>query len=158
MQLANMSKGAGEAFTKELARLGKDSEKIGKQVVMAGASPVADEIRKNLEENLKDHAFAGIGDGDLLGGKRNMYTGDLLESFGIAPPSMDQYGKIDTKIGFAGYDRKGVPNALKARAMESGTSWLRKRPFVRPAVNKTRGKSQEAMISKLDEAIKIYAL
>jgi len=64
----------------------------------------------------------------------------------------------NTKIGFDGYDRKGVPNALKARAMESGTSTQPKRPFVRPAVNRVKKKAIEEMGKTLDIELTIYAL
>jgi HK97 gp10 family phage protein len=153
--MAKMKINAGEAYSLKLSEFGKDAPEIAKKVVMAGANPIADEIRKNLIDNLRDPSYAGKGDKDY---KQNAFTGDLLDSFGIAPPGTDKNGNTNTKIGFAGYDRKGVPNALKARAMESGTSQLRKRPFVRPAVNKMRGKAIEEMSSKLDEEMKIYAL
>ena len=88
-----------------------------KDVVMAGAQPVADEIRKGLENNLAGSKYS---------------KGDLLGSLGITPPGVDSQGNVNTKIGFDGYDSKGVANQLKARVMESGTSKIKKRPFVRP--------------------------
>lgn len=109
-----------------------------KDVVMAGAQPVADEIRKSLERNLRGSKYS---------------HGDLLKSLGIAPPDIDRNGNANTKIGFHGYDRKGVPNAIKARVMESGSSKQKKRPFVRPAVRRSRKKSIEAMQKKLDEKV-----
>ena len=57
---------------------------------------------------------------------------------GISPPLQDKNGNTNVKVGFAGYDRKGTPNALKARAMESGTSTQPKKPFLRPAINKMK--------------------
>lgn len=149
-----------DELEKKLSKLGEKSIEIGKKVVRAGANPVADEIRKNLIENIKDPAYAGKGDGGLWGVKKNYgkSTGDLLDALGISPADVDKNGVINVKVGFSGYDRKGVPNVLKARAMESGTSRLRKRPFVRPAVNKTRQKSKDAMAEKFDELVKIYAL
>ncbi len=148
-----------DEYALKLSKLGAASDKIAKKVVMAGASPVADEIRKNLIANLRDPEYAGKGSPEGFGrAKQTISTGDLIESFGIAPPAVDKNGNTNTKIGFSGYDRKGVPNALKARAMESGTSKLKKRPFVRPAVIKTKKKAIEAMGDELDNQIKIYAL
>ena len=143
MILAKMTIKGIDEYANKLSKLGKDAPKIAKKVVMAGANPVADEIRKGLEANLKDSQYS---------------TGDLLDSFGIAPADIDRNGITNTHVGFEGYDRKGVPNALKARAMESGTSTQRKRPFIRPAVNKTKQKAINEMGKKLDEEIKIYAL
>lgn len=158
MHLAKMNINTGNEYALKLAKFGKDSAEIAKRVVIAGANPIADEIRRNLVENLRDPSYAGIGGGGHLGGKQSTQTGDLLESFGVAPLGVDKRGNTNTKIGFEGYDRKGVPNALKARSMESGTSRLRKRPFVRPAVNKKRRQAIEAMGKKLDDEMKIYAL
>lgn len=81
-----------------------------------------------------------------------------MRALGIAPPAVDARGNTNTKVGFEGYDKKGVPNALKARAMESGTSKLRKRPFVRPAVNSTKKKAVEEMGKTLEKEIQIYGL
>ena len=153
--MARMRINAGEEYALKLENFGRDAPEIAKKVVYAGANPVADAIRENLIKNLKDPSYAGTGTGST---KLNKYTGDLLDSFGVTPASEDSKGNTNVKIGFGGYDRKGVPNALKARAMESGTSRLKKRPFVRPAVNKTRKIAVEEMGKKLDEQMKIYAL
>ena len=111
-----------------------------KEVVWAGAQPVADEIRKGLKKNLQGSEYA---------------TGDLLNSLGIAPPDIDRNGNVNTKISFHGYDKKGVANKLKARVMESGSSKQKKRPFVRPAVRRARKKSINEMQKKIDETIEI---
>lgn len=141
--MAKMAIRGIEEYAMKLSRLGADAPKIAKKVVMAGADPVADEIRRNLQKNLSGSQYS---------------TGDLLDSFGVAPPDVDRNGNTNTKIGFEGYDRKGVPNALKARAMESGTSTQPKKPFVRPAVNKMKKKAIEEMGKTLDAEIKIYGL
>lgn len=141
--MARMTISGLDEYALKLSKLGADAPKIAKKVVMAGANPVADEIRKNLEKNLSGSKYS---------------TGDLLDSFGIAPPGVDRQGNTNTKIGFDGYDRKGVPNPLKARAMESGTSTQPKKPFVRPAVSKMKKKAIEEMGKTLDSEIKIYGL
>ena len=146
-----------DEYSEKLSKLGKDANKIAKKVVMAGAAPVADEIRKNLVANIRDPSPAGKNENGIIKQNYGKSTGDLLDSLGIAPAKVDREGNTNTHVGFSGYDRKGVPNALKARAMESGTSFLRKRPFVRPAVNKTKGKAIEEMGKALDEEIKIYS-
>lgn len=141
--MAKMKVNGGEDFALKLSKLGKDATKIAEKVVMAGANPVADEIRKNLKKNLEGSEYS---------------EGDLLDAFGIAPPGVDKRGNTNTKIGFEGYDRKKVPNALKARAMESGTSVQKKKPFIRPAVNKMKKKAIDEMGKEFDQQIKIYAL
>jgi HK97 gp10 family phage protein len=124
----------------QLSKLGKMTTEIAKDVVMAGAQPVADEIRKGLQANLQGSKYS---------------KGDLLDSLGIAPPDVDNNGNVNKKIGFDGYDSNGVANQLKARVMESGTSKIKKRPFVRTAVNRSKKKAIEEMSKKFDEEIKI---
>ncbi len=137
--MARMTIKGTDELAIQISRLETMSTEIAKDVVMAGAQPVADEIRKGLEKNLQGSKYS---------------TGDLLDSLGIAPPNIDEKGNVNTKIGFDGYDRKGVPNVLKARVMESGSSKQKKRPFVRPAVNRSKQKAIEEMQKKLDEELK----
>ena len=125
-------------FSLQLSKLEESTSEIAKKVVMAGAKPVADEIRKGLEKNLKGSEEA---------------TGDLLKSLGITPPSVDDKGNTNVKVGFGGYDRNGVANVLKARVMESGSSRQKKKPFVRPAVNKSKEKAIQAMQETMNEEI-----
>ena len=157
--MAKMTIKGLDEYALKLSKLGNEAVEISKKVVMAGANPVADEIRKNLVANIRDPASVSKQGKGIVKKNYGRSTGDLVDAFGIAPPDIDRLGNTNTKIGFEGYDRKGVPNALKARAMESGTSKLKKRPFVRPAVNKTKKTAMEEMGKKLDEEIyKIFAL
>ena len=150
---------AGDEYALKLSKLAAKSDQIAKKALYSAADIVADEIKKNLVENLRDPAYAGTGSygksqAGAWGGKSSVPTGDLEESFGITPISQDEDGDWNVKIGFDGYDRKGVPNQLKARAMESGTSTLRKRPFVRPAVNATKKRAVEAMNEIIEQECK----
>lgn len=127
---------AGDDFALKLSRLSTESDRIAKQAIYAGAKVVADEIKSNLEGVLSPEA-----------------TGELVDSFGITPISQDRDGNWNAKLGFDGYDRNGIPNQLKARALESGTSKQPKHPFVRPAVNRTRKTAQAEMARIIDEEI-----
>ena len=76
---------------------------------------------------------------------------------GIAKFETDN-GNVQTSVGFNGYNDiktkkypNGQPNQLIARVIESGSSYMDKTPFVRPAVNKVRKKAQEAMEEVIDE-------
>ena len=147
--MARMTFISSDELALKLSALAAGSDEIAKKAIYEGANIVADEIKKRLEDNLYDPAYVGKGDGGIFWGKHKKPTGDLLASFGITPITRDKDGVWNAKIGFDGYDRKGVPNALKARAMESGTSTLRKRPFVRPAVNATKN----AAIARMGEVV-----
>lgn len=128
---------AGEEYALKLSRLAEASEETAKKAVYAGAGVVADEINAKLSAVLSPKS-----------------TGAMAASFGVTPISRDSDGVWNAKIGFDGYDKKGVPNQLKARAMESGTSTQPKHPFVRPAVNASRQKAEAEMARVVDEEIK----
>jgi len=154
--MAKMTIKGTDELALKLSKLGANSQKIAEKVVRAGSNPVADEIRKNLEANINDPAYVGLKGNKTV--KSTKSKGDLLDAMGISPPLRDKNGDTNVKVGFEGYDSKGVPNALKARAMESGTSTLKKRPFVRPAVNKTKKKAIDEMSKAFEKEIKIYSL
>ncbi len=134
---------------------------LAKDVVMAGAQPVADEIRKSIEA-LPEDKFRRLKKGEVFIGVPRQQKQDLLDSLGIAPPDVDYDGNTNTKIGFDGYGKiptkkypKGVPNQLLARAVESGSSVRKKTPFIRKAVNKSKKLAEAEMQKKLDEKIEI---
>lgn len=152
--MARMQVKGLEEYALKLSKLGQQEGEIAAKAVYGGAGIVADEIKKRLESNLNDpSSVAKSGDG-VFKNATNEPTGDLLESFGISPIRVFADMDTSTKLGFDGYDRNGVPNQLKARAMESGTSTLRKRPFVRPAVNATKKPAQTKMGEIVDEETK----
>ena len=134
-------------FTMRLSSLLVESDEAAKEAVYVGAGILADEVRKNLKANIEDPASA-------FKRLHQKSTGDLEKGFGITPIKIGRDGNWNAKIGFSGYDSKGVPNQLKARAMESGTTKLRKRPFVRPALNAKRAAAMDAMREKVSERIK----
>ena len=134
---------------------------LAKDVVMAGAQPIADEIRKSIEA-LPEDKFRYLKKNEVFTGVPKQQKQDLLDSLGITPPDIDFDGNTNTKIGFDGYGKiptkkypKGVPNQLLARAVESGSSVRKKTPFIRKAVNKSKKLAEAEMQKKLDEKIEI---
>ena len=134
---------------------------ISKEVVQAGAQPIADQIRKNLEA-LPEDKFRYLNKGEVFTGVPKQQKQDLLDSLGITPPDIDFDGNTNIKIGFDGYGKiptkkypKGVPNRLLARAVESGSSVRKKTPFIRKAVNKAKKLAEAEMQKKLNEHIEI---
>ncbi len=134
---------------------------ISKEVVQAGAQPIADQIRKNLE-GLPEDKFRYLNKGEVFTGVPKQQKQDLLDSLGITPPDIDFDGNTNIKIGFDGYGKiptkkypKGVPNQLLARAVESGSSVRKKTPFIRKAVNKSKKLAEAEMQKKLNEHIEI---
>lgn len=112
-----------------------NGDEMAKCALYEGAGTVADEIKTRLEGVLGKYA-----------------TGQLVKSLGIANiRCVKMYA--DTSIGFDGYDAKGVPNQLKARALESGTSKQPARPFVRPAVNSCKEEAEAAMAAEFKKQL-----
>lgn len=130
-----------DEYVAKLVRLGdpRRTEGLLKSAVYPGAGIVADEIRERLETHDR--------------------TGDLSGSMFLAEMK-NENGYVYTQIGFAGYDRNGTPNAIKAAALESGTSrngreYQPKTPFIRPALNAVRKKAEAAMAAELDSRINL---
>ena len=151
--MARMTVKAGTEYAQKLAALSGNMKSVAEKAVYEAAGIVADQIRKNLTENINDDRSAAKRDGPEKKKEGQRSSGDLLDSLGIAPIQMDKDGYIGTKIGFDGYDRRGVPNPLKARVMESGSSTIEPRPFVRPAVKATKKAAEAAMGRVIDEEI-----
>jgi len=139
--MARVTMYASDDFVLQLSKFAGNSEEIAKKAIYAGAKIMADKIKQNLEGILSSEA-----------------TGELVASFGVTPIEKNADGNWNCKIGFDGYDKKGVANQLKARVIESGTSKKAKRPFVRPAVNSTKKKVIEKMNQIIEEEIKKYDL
>lgn len=127
---------AGEEYSLKLSRLAGASDGIAKKAIYEGAKVAATAIKNQLRKVVSDQA-----------------TGDLEDSLGISPMKQEETGDWNAKIGFDGYDRKGVPNVLKARVLESGTSTRQKHPFVRPAVNASKAQAVKAMEESIDKSI-----
>lgn len=146
IHLARIDINLGEEFMKKLSLLGSKVAEISEKAVLAGAEPVKAEMDRELHKVLS---------GDS--------SGELEISLGISPVRTDKKGVINAKIGYAGYDRhrkktakfpNGIPNALKARALDSGTSTERKRPYVRNAIKKSKELSLTKMNETVDNEIK----
>lgn len=132
--MARMTFKAGDEYAIKLSKYAANNDAIAKKAIYQGAKVVADKIKDNLKGVLSEKA-----------------TGELVDSFGISKIDTDKNGDWNAKIGFDGYDSNGIPNQLKARVLESGTSTIKKKPFVRPALNATRKSTVEVMNKVIDE-------
>lgn len=122
-----------ETYMTQLRDLGANIEGVCKFAVYDAAGIVADAIKAATPED----------------------TGDLKDSLALVPFRNDN-GYVYTAVEFAGYDRKGVANSLKARAYESGTSTQPKRPFIRPAVNSVKLAAELSIELNLNKKISQY--
>lgn len=145
-----------------LSRLeGSTDEMIGK-AVYAGAGIVADAIKDSIKALPIVRGYGTESD-PLPGGVTAPQKAGLIDGLGISH-MQDDMGYLNVKIGFDGYNTtktekypQGQPNQLVARGVESGTSWKQKKPFIRPAVNKSKNRAEAEMARILDEEIKKIA-
>lgn len=145
----------GKGIDDYLAQLGNleyKSEEMIKRAVYPAAGIVADAIKSNIS-TIPNRPPKG-NDGILADQRRG-----LEEGLGVAPFKNDN-GYINVKIGFDGYNQhktktypNGQPNAMIARAIESGTSFSPKHRFVSQAVSKSKGEAEETMKKELDKQI-----
>ncbi len=133
---------------------------IGKSIY-EGAKIVADAIREEIKSLpvVPDDAEERK---SQRGKKRNPTQTEIdgmLEGLGIAKMQNDS-GFYNVKIGMDGYNANvteeypnGKPNAMIARSIESGTSFMRKNAFITRAVRKTRKQAENAMKDEVDKQI-----
>lgn len=119
-----------KAYQKQLEQLGsmREVEKMLKYAIYPAAGEVLDAIRSETPVD----------------------TGDLRDSETLTKYRTED-GYVYTQVSFAGYDRKGTPNVVKARVLESGSSNQKKRPFIRKAVRRVERKAEQLMQTALDK-------
>ena len=126
--------------------------------IYAAASIVTDSIRQELTAIPTDEGYGTTA--NPAAGPKAIQKEGLSRSLGIAKMQDDGTGYLNVKIGFDGYNRvktarwpKGQPNQMVARSVESGTSWMKKNPFVKRAVSRSRRRALEAMRNHVDKSI-----
>lgn len=127
---------------------------IGK-TVYAGAAVMADAVRATIQALPEGKEAEAVFGAITPAQKRG-----LLEGFGISSIE-DDNGFVNVKLGFDGYNsvktRKypnGQPNALIARAVNSGTSFRKKTKFMDKTVNSKKKATEAKMAEVCDREIK----
>lgn len=117
-----------DKYQEQLAALSKDINKMAHYALYPAAGLMLDTLKANTP----------VDSGDLR-------DSEILTKF------VDDTDETYTSIAFDGYDRKGVPNSLKARALESGTSRIRKHPFIRPTIRQINQQCVDMIDQKIQE-------
>lgn len=146
-------------YIDQLEELSTSSEEMIKRSVYVGAGIVTDAVRRNIQ-SLPVRSGGYYENGKMANGITPVQKAGLLAGLGIAP-FRNENGYIHVKVGMDGYNAtktkkypNGQPNAMIARSVESGTSWMVKHPFIAPAVSATRASAEAAMAKAFDEQCK----
>lgn len=155
--MANVKLFGFDELEKTIDKVSIEFLKIQGESIYEGAKIVADAVKEEIHAlpvDERNHPKDG-----MLHGVKKLQKIGLEHGLGIAPLQNGR-GFENVKIGFDGYNLiktksnpKGQPNVMIARAVESGTSFSEKIPFVRNALKKARNQAKKKMIKSFDEAI-----
>lgn len=150
----------GNGLNEYLKRLGNLEMRALDQLEEAaekGGDVVADAIRAELNSVPTDDKY-GTPE-RVKAGPLSIQKKGLQNSFGIAPVK-NENGYVNVKVGFDGYNglksRKhphGQPNAMIARSVVKGTSFMKKNGFVSRGTRKSKDKAEQAMKQSIDASI-----
>ncbi len=146
-----------EQYLKKLDNLEKSGERFLKAAVYEGAKITTDAVRTSITALPIDQK-RGFPHNPRHGVTWKEKAG-LLNGLGVSSIENEK-GYINAKIGFNGYNDdktkkwpKGKPIVMIARALESGTSFSLRTPFVGPAVRRVSSSAKKAMIEKFENEV-----
>lgn len=149
----NVGKGL-EEYLEKLGNLQDISPGLAGRAIYEGAKIVADQIRANIQA-------LPVQTGPVKG-RRDPYQDEvdgLLAGLGIAKKRVEG-GYINVKIGMDGYNSrvtekypKGHPNAMIARSINIGTTFVNRHPFINQAVRSTKAAAEEKMKEVIETGI-----
>lgn len=150
--------GAAE-YIQKIEALNKNSTGFIKRAVYEGGGVVVKAIADAIDA-LPSGSTAFVPEGETIRGVNDLQREGLREGLGLSTMK-NENGYINTKVGFDGYNGyqtkkypNGQPNALIARALESGTSQRPKTRFVSKAVKACREEAEKAMAARFDDDLK----
>lgn len=144
-----------DEYVKQLNDIQAHTEEYCGKAIYKGADVVADAVKSAIRALPTDNRTY-VKDGMKSGPSKGQKAG-LINSFGIA--KMRQDGTFyNVKLGFDGYNSiktkawpKGQPNAMIARSVESGTSFMKPNRFMSRAVNGSKGACEQTMKNTFDK-------
>ena len=140
--MARMNITVPEAMQAKLNRLGTEYDGIVQKMLVEGAKPLEEQVIANLESVVgRDTKF------------ESRSTGALVKAVKVTKAYQVSNGDWHIKVAIYGYDEKGVPNALKGMVLEKGKSGQPAKPWLKPAVSKTKNQCVDAMHTVLDREV-----
>lgn len=135
-----------------LTKLEEDAPKIAAKALYEGAGIMADEIKKGAE-SIRTAPFKYAREGTRLPSPEEM---EIVRQAGVGIAKFNKEGaEVDTSVGYrnAGYatlNGKQKPIPMIVNAINSGTSFMTKQPFVRKAASSGGKKAMEAMKTAIE--------
>ena len=155
-----------DKYAAQLEKLNADTAQIIGEAIYPAAGIVTDQIKANIQKlkvsgrNSRRGTQADPIDTITSAQKQGLIDGlgitKMKESDGFVNVKVGEDGynsQISDKSVKAGWTSKRQANAMIARAVESGTYFRKKTPFIAPAVRITRKKAEAAMAEQLDKEI-----
>lgn len=134
----------------QLKKLEANTDEIIGRAIYEGAGIVADAARSAINDIQTDERWNPPG--TVRNGPRQSEKESLLNGFGIS--KLRQTGTFwNVKVGFHGMNINGMSNAGMARMIESGSSWMRKQPFMTRAVNSKKKECEDRMEQVFNEEL-----
>lgn len=131
-----------EDFLLKISRLGNNTDTVVSKVLEEGSKVLESEVKSNLE---------------VVIGKETKYpsrsTGELLSSLGTSKVRQDKNGDFNIKVGFDDQRPDGKSNAMIANVLEYGKSNQKAKPFLKPALRKSKQAVIDTMVKTLDEEV-----
>ena len=140
-------------ISKMLSNMAEKAPAAASKAVYEGAGIVADEVRAQIDKiNTEPFHYAVF-----VTREPSPEEKAIVQQAGAGIAKFSKNGtEVETSVGFAkaGYAQlngKTVPIAKIANAINSGTSFMRKQPFIRNAVNNGKAKASEAIVARCEE-------
>ena len=158
--MAHMGLEGMEEYLELLIQTDKQTDRMCGRSIYPGAKLISNAVKtalKNVKTDDTYHKFA-----EMYGRKHGItkkQLAGLIESMGIAK-MRHRADTYDVKLGFDGYNnvitRKfpyGQPNALIARSLNKGTSFLQAQPFMDSTVEANRAAVEEAIRNQFNKEL-----
>lgn len=149
--MAKMTIKGLDEFINRLEKAQRKPEDIVKKALYEGAGVVADAIRSSVASLPVDESHGTRA--RPKHGITGVEKAGLLSGIGISKMRTES-AQVNVVIGFNGTNADGKKNTTVMRRAESGTTYQRKTPAVRPAINRSKTAAQNAMEQVFVEELK----
>lgn len=151
--MAHMGVEGMEEYIELLIQTDKQVERMCGRSIYPGAKLISNAVKGALKNVKTDDSYHKLA--ERYGRKHGITTKQLeglIVSMGIA--RMRHRGDTyDVKLGFDGYNSIGQPNALIARSLNKGTSFLQAQPFMDTTVAQNQHAVEQAIVNQFEKEL-----